>query len=161
MLGQKHITFIDLIRANNPENLEKIILCMKLLATTEAIDKFCAEKLELHQLSESRLILLTLLHEKGALTPQAAAEFCGVTKATMTQQINTLFKDQLIDKQIVAEDRRKYLLIMTDKGRKVITTALAEHTAWIEQMTSSLSQSEMDQLSEILAKIKHNILDKT
>ena len=157
MLAQKHTTFIDLIRTRNPGNLEKIILCMKLLATTDAIDKSCAEKLDCHQLSESRLLLLTLLNEKGALTPQMAAELCGVTKATMTQQINTLFKDQLIDKQSVEEDRRKYLLMITDKGQQVIAKALAEHTAWIEQVTDSLSDSEMDQLSEILAKIKHNI----
>lgn len=157
MLAQKHTTFINLIRTRNPDNLEKIILCMKLLSTTDAIDKSCAEKLDCHRLSESRLLLLTLLNEKGALTPQEAAELCGVTKATMTQQINTLFKDQLIDKQSVEEDRRKYLLITTEKGQEVITKALSEHTQWIEAVTSSLSSAEMNQLSDILEKIKYNI----
>lgn len=157
MLAQKHTMFIDLIREKNSKNLDKIILCMKLLSTTDAIDKSCAEKLDCYKLSESRLLLLTLLSKKGALTPQAAAEHCGVTKATMTQQINTLFKDQLIDKQLVEEDRRKYLLMITDKGQQVIAKALAEHTAWIEKVTDSLSDSEMDQLSKILTKIKHNI----
>lgn len=157
MLAQKHTTFIELIQAKDPECLEKIILCMKLLATTDAIDKSCAAKLDCHQLSESRLLLLTLLNEKGALTPQMAAELCGVTKATMTQQINTLFKDRLIDKQAVEEDRRKYLLMITDKGQQVIAKALAEHTRWIETVTSSLDSIEMNQLSNILEKIKHNI----
>lgn len=157
MLAQKHTMFIDLIREKSPENLDKIILCMQLLSTTDAIDKLCAEKLDDHQLSESRLLLLTLLNEKGALTPQAAAEYCGVTKATMTQQINTLFKDQLIDKHSVEEDRRKYLLMITDKGQDVLAKALVEHTAWIETVTDSLTHVEMNQLREILTKIKHNI----
>lgn len=154
---QKYITFIDLIRSKHPDDLDKVTVCMKLLATADAIDKSCAEKLDDHQLSESRLLLLALLNEKGALTPQEASELCGVTKATMTQQINTLFKDQLIEKQIVADDRRKYLLMLTPKGQKIITEAFTEHATWIKTVTNSLNDQEMNQLSDILAKIKHNI----
>ena len=157
MLAQKHTTFLDLIRARDAVDVTKVTLCLELLSITDAIDKSCAEKLELHQLSESRLLLLTLLNEKGALTPQAAAEMCGVTKATMTQQINTLFKYQLIDKESVLEDRRKYLLKITEKGQQVIAQALLEHTQWIEKLTDSLSIQEMSQFREILEKINQNI----
>lgn len=156
MLAQKYATFIDLIEEDQTD-IENVTLCLSLLSATDAIHKVCAEKLEHYQLSDSRLLLLTVLAKKGALTPQAAAGFCGVTKATMTQQINTLFKDQLIDKKVVAEDRRKYLLVLTEKGEALITQALAEHTQWIESLTRSLSHVEMQQLNEILEKITHNI----
>lgn len=157
MLDQKYTTFIELIRQRRPENLHHIELCMKLLSATKAIDRSCAAQLDEYDLSESRLLVLTLLKEKGALTPQVIADFCGVSKASMTQQINTLFNDGMIEKSEVLEDKRKYAVLLTDKGRDIIERAFAEHTTWIKSITKSLSDDEMTQLDAILSKIIINV----
>ena len=157
MLDQKYQTFIALTGNKEAQELNNLALCMKLLSTTKVIDRSCAERLEKYQLSESRLLVLTLLQEKGALSPLVIAELCGVSKASMTQQLNTLFKDALIEKMSVPEDRRKYSVNLTAKGHTVISQALKEHTAWIDAITSSLSNEEKAQLSQILDKITRNV----
>lgn len=157
MLEVKHQTLIDLIGQKRSDNLEHLKLCMKLLSTTMAIDRSCAERLHKYQLSESRLLVLSLLQEKGSLTPQELAEASGVSKASMTQQLNTLFKDQLIEKQAVIDDKRKYAVILTNAGKQLIARALEEHSAWINTITNTLTPEEMMQLDHILGKIITNV----
>lgn len=157
MLEIKHQTLIDLIGQKRACNLAHLKLCMKLLSTTIVIDRSCAEKLDQYGLSESRLLVLTLLQERGALTPQELAEASGVSKASMTQQLNTLFKDQLIEKEEVIEDRRKYRVILTKVGQQLITSALEEHTKWMDTITNQLTPEEMMQLDHILGKIITNV----
>lgn len=157
MLETKHQALIDVIGLQRSDALANLKLCMKLLSTTTAIDRSCKEKLNQYQLSESRLLVLTLLQEKGALTPQVIAELSGVSKASMTQQLNTLFKDHLIEKQEVIEDRRKYSVVLTKEGKDLIAKALEEHTQWIQTITNTLTPEEMEQLDHILGKIITNV----
>lgn len=157
MLEVKHQTLLDLVGQKRSDHWQHLQLCMKLLSTTAVIDRSCAEKLDQYQLSESRLLVLALLQEKGAFTPQELAEASGVTKASMTQQLNTLFKDQLIEKQDVIEDRRKYRVTLTDAGKDLIARALEEHTRWINTITQTLTPEEMLQLDYILGKIMSNV----
>ncbi|UNM97348.1 MarR family transcriptional regulator [Ignatzschineria rhizosphaerae] len=158
MLDQKYQTFIALTGNKEAQELNNLALCMKLLSTTKVIDRSCAERLEKYQLSESRLLVLTLLQKKGTLSPLEIAEFCGVSKGSMTQQLNALFKDQLIEKESVPEDRRKYAVSLTAKGEMVIAEALKEHTAWIEAIASPLTDEEKSQLNLLLDKITHNVI---
>ena len=157
MLPEKYATFIALMGDKSAENIVKIALCMKLLSTTDLIDQSCASKLERYQLSESRLLVLLLLRKHQVLTPQQVASMSGVTKGTMTQQIRVLLKDGFISKIEVPEDRRKYQIYLTESGAKVVELAFEEHTAWIETLTKSLSDSEVKQLDLILDKIIQNV----
>lgn len=156
MLTKKYRTFIESIHYQNPDNLEHVELCMKLLSTAKTIDCLCAEKLEKYQLSESRLLVLILLKDKGALTPQVLADLCGVSNASITQQLNTLFNDKLIKKKDVLEDKRKYMVLLTEKGSSVIKRAFTEHSNWIKSITKTLSKDEINLLSTILEKIVTN-----
>ena len=157
MLPEKYQAFIALLGAENPQENARIALCMKLLSTTERIDRSCALLLDNYHLSESRLLVLMLLREHGALSPLQVAEMSGVTKATMTQQIRVLLKDGYITKVDVPEDKRKYRIELTPIGSEIIASAFTTHTTWIQALTSALSTDEMDQLDHILNKILHSV----
>lgn len=157
MLPEKYQAFLALLGAEKPQENARIGLCMKLLSTTERIDRSCATKLDTYQLSESRLLVLMLLREHGALTPLQAAEMSGVTKASMTQQIRVLLKDGYITKVDVPEDKRQYRIELTQIGTEIVDSAFTTHTAWIQALTSTLSTNEMNQLDHILNKILQSV----
>jgi DNA-binding MarR family transcriptional regulator len=64
-----------------------------------------------------------------------------------------LVNDGYVDKVIDPEDKRGYILSITEKGKKVALTIIDVLDEWDQLMNSFLEQNEKEFLSEIHKKV--------
>ena len=128
--------------------------CFSVLALASAIDRDCARRLQAHDLSEGRfVILVVLLKLDGALAPHDLAERIGVTRATMTGLLDGLERDRLVARRRDKRDRRSVKISLTPAGRDLAERLNDAHLRWIAGLASDLTAEEQDVLQRLLARI--------
>ncbi len=80
------------------------------------------------------------------------------TSGNMTVVIRNLEKEGLIKRQVNVEDRRVFVIGLTDEGRNLIKEVFEAHLAVLEGFFSNLDQDEKQLLQKMLKKL--NGLDK-
>lgn len=75
---------------------------------------------------------LLIICQKKNITQKDLAEFLFLTKSGMTKAINKLEADKFIKKERSSEDSRKYVLILTPKGRKILPKVISIINEWEE-----------------------------
>lgn len=98
-----------------------------------------------------------MLKEYTKLPLQDISKLLGIKKASTTTLISSLVEDRLIQKQNFNADKRIYLVSLTDSGAQLVEKVLSQHSIWIEKMTNSLTEDEMNSFNKILNKIYKNI----
>lgn len=154
ILDTKHHALIAQAERNNaqPENLH---LCFELLSTARMIDLSCAQRLAPYQLSESRFVILFLLHHENAgLAPHLLAERAGITRATLTGLLDGLERDGFLNRNHGQADRRSILITLTEKGAQTAASLSKDHTQWISSLMAPLDAQEKQILSALLAKVR-------
>ncbi|MGR2680261.1 MULTISPECIES: MarR family winged helix-turn-helix transcriptional regulator [Chromobacterium] len=110
--------------------------------------------------TESKLNVLMLfsLQERGwwrngPLTPSAIADYLGVTRSTVTGQLDWLERRGLLQRQLRDEDRRSLELSLTEAGRELLRQALPGFWRACQRLTEALDESECAALWSLLAKV--------
>lgn len=80
------------------------------------------------------------------------------TSGNMTVVIRNLEKEGLIKRQVNVEDRRVFVIGLTDEGRNLIKEVFEAHLGVLEGFFSNLDQDEKQLLQKMLKKL--NGLDK-
>lgn len=155
-LEKKYSSLINIIKKYGIVDLTAVKACFSLLSAGDRIDRECAERLGIYQLSESRFMILTLLFDHEILSPLEMAKLTGVTKPTITSLITSLEKDGLIKRSSVPSDGRKLEITLTEEGRELIEKLFMEHSQWIANITRNLTDMEMEALVQILDKMFQN-----
>ncbi len=73
--------------------------------------------------------------------------------ANVTGVVDRLEKKGLVQRVMDAEDRRMFLIHLTDEGSKLITKFFPRHAEQIEAFTGVLSTKEQRQLTALLKKL--------
>ena len=81
----------------------------------------------------------------------------GVTTGTTTVTVDRLEKKEYAKREPSAQDRRVYLISLTEKGRKAYEEHHKYHTDLSTQVLGALSEEESQQLLAILKKINAEI----
>ena len=105
-----------------------------------------------HQLTPTQFSVLETLYSKGDLRIQDLIDNILATSGNMTVVIRNMVRDGWITRETDPEDRRAYLVSITDAGRKKIEEALPDHIQRLMQVFNSGEQAE---LTELLKKFKH------
>ena len=158
-LEKKYSSLTNIIKKHVMVDISAVKACFSLLSAGNRIDKECAKRLGVYQLSESRFMILTLLFEYEVLSPVEIANLSGVTKPTTTSLITSLEKDGLIKRSNAPSDGRKLEITLTEEGRELIQKVFQEHSYWIANITKNLTDSEMETLVCILDKMFRNASD--
>ncbi|MFQ1053632.1 MarR family winged helix-turn-helix transcriptional regulator [Gilliamella apicola] len=159
-LENRYLSFCNILKKENTINLEKIRTCFTLLSVSNLIDIECSKRLQQFDLSESRLIILVLLQEYQELSLQEIAKHLGITKASTTTLISSLFNKQLISKRNDKKDKRITLVSLTSAGTDLLTETLKQHSLWIEKITNNLSDNDVAIFKKVLSQIYENVLTK-
>ena len=97
------------------ENIKSIIgLMHNLMLSAKARDPHPWLHLEL---TREQLRVIFLLSFKGQVSPSKVAESFGVPKANVTSVIDRLVGKGLVSRQENPDDRRSYILSLTEEGR--------------------------------------------
>ena len=68
-----------------------------------------------------------------------------------------LVQEGLVDRSPVPNNRRTFIVRLTNKGRKVFRGMAEEHEGWIIDMLGHLQAAEVEQLMKLLSRIKDGI----
>ena len=83
-----------------------------------------------------------------------------ISVAAASQLINRLVDEQLVDRAESPQDRRVRQLTLTAKRRTLIEKAIEFRNQWIERLPLTLSEKQMDVISESLKDLitaEHNL----
>jgi DNA-binding MarR family transcriptional regulator len=105
-------------------------------------------ELSLHEYVTLRLVSFNTPMSQGILGEQY-----GIDRTTMVGVIDNLEARGLVARERNTSDRRSYRLLLSIKGRKLLSRALRIATTEQQQFLSPLSASEWDQIRECLARL--------
>ncbi|MGT2756501.1 MarR family winged helix-turn-helix transcriptional regulator [Streptococcus ovuberis] len=116
-------------------------------------------QLEFPLIREKKLTLaqfgvLEILYNKGEMRIQTLIDKMLTTSGNMTVVIKNLERDGLVIRQCDPQDKRSYLIDLTDAGRQFIEEILPEHYQNIGHIFTVLEDAEKEQLVALLKKFK-------
>lgn len=157
-IEQKYSALLREAQRRSRPGVENMHLCFEVLSLAAAIDRSCATHLAPHRLSESKFVLLFLLHgERDGLSPYELAERAGVTRATITGLLDGLERDGFVVRRSDVVDRRKILICLTVAGDALAATLFDEHTDWIASLFDGFDGPSREALSNLLQRVWRNI----
>lgn len=93
-------------------------------------------------------------NKKGViLTSKDVTDHFNVTKVSISKAINSLVEKGLVEFQMMENDRRCKMLIMTKLGKKTTLETSKIFSALDKKLTSSLSEEERKIIDDILFKL--------
>ncbi|MGL4197420.1 MAG: MarR family winged helix-turn-helix transcriptional regulator [Allorhizobium sp.] len=108
-----------------------------------------------HGLNGASFDLLATLRRSGPpfrLSPSDLLDTMMITSGTMTNRIDQLEKQGLVERLPHPDDRRALLVALTDKGRDVIDAAVTDHIENQHHLVEPLTLEERTVLDGLLKK---------
>ncbi len=102
------------------------------------------------EITVSETHTIEALGQYGKMNMRNLAQKLGVTTGTITVTVDRLQKNNYAKRESTKEDRRVNLISLTEKGKEVFKEHPNYHINLTEQIISSLSQDETEQLFNIL-----------
>lgn len=108
-------------------------------------------------LTVSEAHAIEVLGQYGQMNMKNVAMKLGVTTGTTTVTIDRLERKEYAKREPSLEDRRMYLISLTDKGLKAYEEHHQYHSDLSKQMLGVLTEEESEQLLSLLKKINNEI----
>lgn len=94
------------------------------------------------ELSFSQINILMRLRFDGKCGVSEIGDQLGVTSAAASQAIDRLVNLNLIERTEDPTDRRAKLLVLTPKGRDLISRGIEIRSGWVESLTDAFTQEQ-------------------
>ena len=135
-----------------PENCNATIEFLKVAAQLSMRQDALFEK---HGLTSGRFALLVLLRREDsrALPASELAKRSLISRATMTQFIDSLEKAGLVARTAAPADRRATLIKLTSRGETLLKSLLPQYLAQLSSVMGNVSRAEKKNLHGLLDKI--------
>jgi DNA-binding MarR family transcriptional regulator len=103
--------------------------------------------------------IMVLSNEDGITQEELAAHF-HIDKGTVARALRKLEDKQYLFRKIDTENRRRYRIYLTEKGRTTVPQIKNIDMEWEESMCSRFSEDEYSTLFDILKILAVNSLEK-
>lgn len=104
-------------------------------------------------LSPAQMHTVEIIGHQKNLRMKELAEKLGVTTGTLTIAVDKLEKLGLVERKPHNTDRRSYFVVLTEKGEKIFEEHHRFHKDFTSEISTELSNSEVETLSVLLYKI--------
>ena len=145
----------------NSDDRMEVRIWLRLITCTNLIDSGVRQGL--HQEYDTTLprfdILAQLDRAGEALSMGELSRRLMVTNGNITGLIDRLVRDGLVERQPAPNDRRMQLVRLTDQGQTFFADVAMYHRQWVSDMMKDMSRTEMNQLYDLLARLKQSLLD--
>jgi DNA-binding MarR family transcriptional regulator len=119
------------------------------------LDQFLARR----GLSQRKFfVLVLLLRNPSGMNISRLAAGTGVSCATMTGVVDGLLTAKLVTRETDKRDRRAFVVTITTAGRKLLDRILPLHYKRIGRIMSMLDETELSQLTGLLAKVSTGLV---
>lgn len=103
-----------------------------------------------HGLSFGAFTILWVLWVWDEMETARLAEECNLAKGTLTGMLNTLEKQNLVERNRIEADKRRVLVSLTETGEATISEVFPTFNAFEGQMSAGLSDDEKRELARLL-----------
>ena len=103
--------------------------------------------------------IVVLSHEEGITQEELAAHF-HIDKGTVARAIRRLEDKEYLFRKVDSLNRRRYLIYLTEKGRKAVPKIISIDKEWENSMCTKFSKEEYQNLFNILKVLAGNSLEK-
>lgn len=117
-----------------------------------AASKF-AERLAELKLTPPHAGILRILSSTPAITQQTLAATLGMVPSRLVALIDDLEARGLVERRETPDDRRRYALHLTEKGRSTLATTGRVSREHSQTLLAALSQNEQRQLAILLQRV--------
>lgn len=111
------------------------------------------ERLAAAKLAPAHAGILRILGATPAITQQALADGLGMVPSRLVTLIDELEERRLIERRENADDRRRYALHLTDKGRSSLESIGRIAREHQQALLAALSEDEQRQLRQMLQRV--------
>ena len=102
--------------------------------------------------------IVVLSHEEGITQDELAAHF-HIDKGTVARALRKLEDKKYLFRKVDALNRRRYLIYLTEKGRKAVPKIISIDKEWEDSMCSEFSEEEYQNIFGILKVLASNSLE--
>jgi MarR family 2-MHQ and catechol resistance regulon transcriptional repressor len=128
-------------------------LWVKLARASDTMSALTVKDIARYGLTEAQFGVLESL---GHLGPMKVGQLCEKnlrTGGNMTVVVDNLVRIGLVERMQAPDDRRAYIVKLTDKGKKLFDKIFIRHARYVSELVHSvLSENEITQLSDLLKK---------
>ena len=149
---------LDLEARAHSEHPEALRLWLRLLTCTQLIEKQVRTGLrEQFDTTLPRFDLMAQLerHPEGLKMKELSHRLM-VTGGNITGITDQLVAEGLVERLEVEGDRRAWRVRLTPRGHSLFAAMAQQHEAWILQAFEGLNAREVDQLHQLLGKVKRH-----
>ncbi len=132
------------------------LLIIKMMKTIINNLKKRIQAAELNYSFDQLILLKAVQKEDEAVVQQDMAEKMGKDKSYILRIINAIEEDNLIKRVVNPDDRRKNILVITEKGLLLLDRFLKIENELLKDMQQDISPDEMDIFYKVIAQIQHN-----
>jgi len=130
---------------------------VRLMRAVDAVTVALHRHLADHRLTISQFGVLEALHHRGPLCQKELAAKILKSGGNLTMVIDNLEKCALVQRIRDEQDRRKFMITLTDAGQTLIATIFPTHAETARQVFSVLEPDELDELGRLLLKLGKSV----
>jgi DNA-binding MarR family transcriptional regulator len=134
---------------------------LRLLSCTMAIEKEVQRRFGERGMTLPRFDVMAALDRHGEMSMGALSRSLLVSNGNVTQLVQKLVRDGLIEMHKPPADRRSSIVRLTAEGRQQFTKLARVHSDWIDQMLGELNFSQRERLYVALGVLKLSIANGT
>lgn len=137
------------------ENKESVVstigkACMK-------IKNDLSKELKPYRVTSEQLVLLSKLWHQDGISQKELAKKCLKDQPTTARILDKLEKRGLITRQINLEDKRAFMIFLTDEAKELRIPLITVASRHMGKALTGLSNEEQSQLKVLLNKIIRNL----
>lgn len=132
------------------------LLVIKMMKTVVDNLKRRVQAAELNYSLDQLILLKAVQKEDEAVVQQDMAEKLRKDKSYILRLINAIEEDDLIKRVVNPVDRRKNILVVTEKGLLLLDRFLTIENELLKDLQQGISQDEIDIFYKVIDQIQHN-----
>ncbi|MBN73784.1 MarR family winged helix-turn-helix transcriptional regulator [Gimesia chilikensis] len=143
-------------------NVEPMGVVGRVLRLATRLERRVSETLKPYGLTVGGFDILATLRRTGnpqGLTPTELMEAVMLSSGAMTNRIDRLEEQGLVERRPSPNDRRSLQVLLTAEGRKVVDKAVADRLDEAEGALCGLKAEERDQLADLLRAMLQGLND--
>ena len=137
-------------------NPAAVIAMLRIKTVSEEIQDSILDVLQqTYHLSEGKFCALIVLHQRGGdgMAPSELAEKVGVTRATISNMLQRMERDGLVDIRPAEQDGRGKIVKLTQTGCDFMEEILPPHYLRVSKLMEKLTEDEQKKLIMLLEKL--------
>ena len=130
---------------------------LRLLSCTMAIEKEVQRRFIERGMTLPRFDVMAALDRHGEMNMGALSQSLLVSNGNVTQLVQKLVRDGLVELHKLPADRRTSIVRLTPEGRQIFGKLARAHQDWIDQMVGDLDFTQRERLYVALGVLKMSI----